>query len=541
MSGGVFFMASAFQVIWRHRGFPAFVILGLAFMLRIVFLNLYPLMYWHDGYHRLAYAEKLVQSLWLPLYQAGISLLAPFTRDPGNFRLMTVFQAAWAAAAGAWLLRRLGGPWAGWLAGLFLAVCPLYIFESLGLFQESLFSALLLTSACCLHRATRSGIWLGLFFLAAACLTRYESWLAALLVLAWLWLGMPGARYRPARPLVFRISATLTIVAAPLAWMIYSKGLSPIGAASLDIGLGWARIWQYLLIWGRNQLQWGGLPLLLLAACGLLDLLRGGFGVLWSESEPMDLRRRWSEWILSGQEKISNGWALLFLLYAALVFAMLVIARPFYPADSVRGAHVAILVEMVLALRGWLLLHAVLTRYAQAKEQGQSEGKPAWWNGWEVGLSWVLALVAFIPNPGYMLRSLRLATDHPMARLSGEVHAVQRELEDPIQAVLVLSEGFRAWPDAEPAAGVAVTVGLRRSHETVFVDNLVPEEALASWADFEGWLAERNITHVLKVNGFTPWRPVHLLFQRVMGTGDAPRLLRRAESFELYRLGGDSP
>ncbi len=509
-------------------------------MVRIIYLNLFPLMYWHDGYHRLAYAEDLVQSLWLPLYQSGISLLSPFTRDPGNFRMMTALQAAWAAGAGAWLFRRLGGPWAGWLAGCFLAFCPLFIFESLGLFQEPLFTALLLTSACGLVRGTRGGIWLGLVFLALACLTRYEAWLAAALVLAWVWLGMPGAGYRPVRIFAFRIAASVLILLVPLAWIGYWRGLSPLGLSSLSLGFGWERIGQGLAIWGRHQLQWAGLPLMGLAAYGLFDFLRDALGALRGGNGGPGLPRRWSAWILSGKEKIINGWIGVFLLYAGMVFAMLAIARPFHPVDNVRGAHVAILVEMALGIRGWLLCHMALARYIQGKRL-PLQGRAGWRRRWEIGLLWVLALVAFIPSPRYMLRSLHHATNHPMARLSEEVHTMREALHAPVQGVLVLAEGFPSWPDAEPSACIAVTVGLRRSHETVYCDAGVPQEASESWGSLKHWLLSESITHVLKVGGWEAWRPVHQLLDGALSGSEAPRPSYSAESFDLYELSALPP
>lgn len=453
---------------------PALASFALAMGVRAAFIVRYPVLYWSDGYQRLAHVEDLVQVTWLPLYQATLAALAPFTRDPTVFRLWTSFHGALGAAAAAWLWTRSRGPIPGALAGAFVALCPLYVVESVGLYPEPLFTALCLGALALLAGATRRAAAGGVALLAAAELTRYEGWLLALLAAAWIGAGgpLPGrGAPSPFRSVAARVAAVAGLAAVPGAWIAVHRGLTPMGSASLSPGFGWERTLEQAGIMSRLAPHWGGWPWLVLAALGLPGFLR------------RPLRDR--------------GVTLALAAWSALFFVSLVATQPFWPRDSMRVIHIPLLLVLALALGG---VEAAWRRLAAPTFRG-----PAAVLGWAGGAVLLVALAAPLGRAeGFLAEAARGRE----SRVPAAVGARLRGAVDGARRVLVVSEGFREWPGEEPPACKAVVVAVERPHRDVVCDTEAPAGAARDARSLRSWLAREGVAHVVVFDGFEPWRPL---------------------------------
>lgn len=440
----------------------------LALAVRAVLIAAFPVMFWHDGYQRLAHAEDLVQGAWLPGYQVTIAALAQVTRDPTAHRLMTACQAAAAAAIGTVLFTRVGGTAAGALAGMVLALGPLLVFESVGLYPEAGFTALLLGGLLGLSsgsaRASRGGV----ACLALATTFRFEGWIAAAVASAWIAAGAPGSggpghAWRSAGN---RAGAIGALLAFPVAWTAALGGLTATGTDSLSPGLSWDRCVDQARILARVVPEWAGWGVLAWAAVGA--------------------------WVTARRPMADGGVALALALLASAQWVVLVVAEPFWPKDSPRIAHLFWLVALALAVRG----------VAGAAALGDGRGRI------RSGVLAIAALTLF-PPIGRALAFLRGADGRPESALPAEAAGRLSASWGPEDRVLVVSNGFPEWPDEEPPACKALTVALAVPHQRVVCDAALRDGDAVDPAALRTWMRAEGIGWVAEWPGFEPWRPVH--------------------------------
>ena len=355
-----------------------------ALLVRVSLLLAFPILPLGDGYARLDGLDRFVVGIWLPGYQAFLRFLHLLGGPLLVLRLGTV--ALDAAAIG--LLAAVVSTWRGRSAALgfawLLATSPVWVFTSIELRQEPLFLAVsALGLVLALER--RPG-WAGLV-LAGACLVRYEAWLLGPVFLVTACLEQ---RLTPRQVVTALLPIGLTI----LAWAAYSRGISPLGARSLDIALTPARLEeQARMLWTQIP-YWIGPPVLLALAGSVRPPRRAG--VLW----------------LTGA----------IIAHVALVAVL----RPYSPFDTPR--QLVLLTGLVALFASGLLL-----------------------GPWpRVG-----AMLLFLGGVWPLARVTGDARSWFGTGTAAIVH--QQALELPKDStVLVLNQGWATWPDAESRECVAL-------------------------------------------------------------------------------------
>ena len=72
------------ETAYAPRIGPLVGIALVALGVRLVFVQLFPVMVYGDGYARLVDPRVLVKSVWLPGYQSTLAALSLFTSDPAE-------------------------------------------------------------------------------------------------------------------------------------------------------------------------------------------------------------------------------------------------------------------------------------------------------------------------------------------------------------------------------------------------------------------------------------------------------------------------
>lgn len=173
-------------------------------------------------------------------------LLAWRTIIPGSVdfyyaaRLLSTLLACVAVVLIFEFVRRAFGEWAGWIAALFLAFAPSFLWESVSILSSTLFLASYIAVLVAIYE---SRFRLAALLALLAALTRYEgAVLVALVVLVLL--------YRDVRARQFRMSDWATVLALALAfplalvasgWLAVGNGFEFLGAQSM------ASIWLRFL------------------------------------------------------------------------------------------------------------------------------------------------------------------------------------------------------------------------------------------------------------------------------------------------------
>jgi hypothetical protein len=168
---------------------------------------------------------------------------------------------ALAAVAFYYLAADLAGPRAALIGALLFATNPYITPVSIVPYQEIL---LLATLFAAFHFFFARRWIASAFFLALACLTRFEAWVACpVLAAAWFLDG----------PRNFRRAATAVALyaAAPVAWILLRQGLSPQGSFVLDHSITLARFARYGFLAVHTAAN-ATIPVLLLAVAGLTRL-----------------------------------------------------------------------------------------------------------------------------------------------------------------------------------------------------------------------------------------------------------------------------
>ena len=219
------------------------ILFGFSAAVGLLVLWRYPVIYGGDPIIRLTNWEHLRLAYQLPLFQVLVHLATRITPDPFFLRLVLVLVSALGACGMARLAAAAFGAESGIYAGLLFASSHFLIFLGSAPYQEVLELTLLFWGlALIFGRSPRAVQAAGYLLLAAACLTRYEAWFAALAAAL-----VRLIQCRP-RPLA-ALRLALPFAIGPLAWIILNHGFSPGGTILFDPAFRPARLWRipYLL------------------------------------------------------------------------------------------------------------------------------------------------------------------------------------------------------------------------------------------------------------------------------------------------------
>src|SRR5579862_3604510 len=249
------------------------VIFGFGLFLRLALIARFPVIFGGDPMVRLLERDRILVSHQLPLLQL---IIAAISRVTLNYLAVQCAMAAIGAMVGVafyLLARDLVEERAAFLAGLIMTTAPMVAAHSIVPYQESLMLVCVLLAFHYFYaqRYAASSIWLAL-----GCMTRFEAWIAApVLAAAYLW----RSGRRPVE-----IAKGLALFGwAPVAWMLFRRGLAPEGSYVIEPSFTAARFmrWVYLAyITGKFM------PIVVLA------LGFAGLWFLWRERAKL-LRRLW--------------------------------------------------------------------------------------------------------------------------------------------------------------------------------------------------------------------------------------------------------
>ena len=228
------------------------VLLVIALAVRIPLILAWPAVHGGDSIHRVACSDSVVLAYQLPLPQLLVFVMRAIDPDPVWVRLAFALVGALASVALAAVVAGTAGDSAGRAAGGLLALHPLLVYYSIVPYQESLTLLLLLLGAFALLRGHDR---LATLAIGAACLCRYEAWIAA-------GLAAFARRHEPLR-------AIALFGWAPLLWVGLWHGLSPAGTYVLDVDPAVVRVSRLTFLLGKVQ-EYSGPGLLVLALAGAL-------------------------------------------------------------------------------------------------------------------------------------------------------------------------------------------------------------------------------------------------------------------------------
>jgi len=226
----------------------AAILFGLALVVRLIIIALYPDQWQFDAYQRWGARDHLWVQVWLPATQVVVWTVAKLGGGIDALRYVMAVIAAATVAMGGLLARRLGGPRGAW-GYLPMALFGPYLMWSTVPYQEStllfaLFGGLLLTE--------RKPV-LGALLIGALAFCRYEGWPLLLVYIA----------------VQRRWSSLVCLWGVALYFGIDALGLNEPYAASPDSFQDWEGLedklkWRnakrlFMALWfegGRAGLQW---------------------------------------------------------------------------------------------------------------------------------------------------------------------------------------------------------------------------------------------------------------------------------------------
>jgi hypothetical protein len=226
--------------------------------LRLWLIFRFSIVFGGDSMLRLVHRDEVLLSYQLPLLQCFIWLVSRFATGVLPVRLMMAAIAALAAAAFYYLAADFAGPRAALLGALLFATNPFITPVSIVPYQEIL---LLGTLFAAFHFFFQRRWIASAVFLAMACLTRFEAWLACPVLAIASLLDGP-------RTLRRGVVAVGLFGAAPIAWILARHGLAPQGSFVVDRAITLARFGRYSYLALHTAAQ-ATIPALLLAAAGL--------------------------------------------------------------------------------------------------------------------------------------------------------------------------------------------------------------------------------------------------------------------------------
>lgn len=186
----------------------------------------YPVLYWYDSYMRLALHDRILVGHWLPMIQIVIFVAAKITNDLNVIRSTLALLAIGALAGAYRLATRLFEPMSGWIAATWLATNLMFVALALVPYAEVMFVGFVLLALSFLDAPESSRhYYLGVLMVNLACLTRYEGWLLAVVLIGDSAAGPLWARNWRTAAVRF-MKATLLYGIAPLGWIIFGR---PVG------------------------------------------------------------------------------------------------------------------------------------------------------------------------------------------------------------------------------------------------------------------------------------------------------------------------
>jgi hypothetical protein len=246
----------------------ALVVAGFAW--RALLLWRFPAVFGGDSILRMANPEHVLLSYQLPLPQVIVHVLHPVAPGPLLTRLAMSLVGAVAALAVYFLLRSLTSARAALAGALFFNTVPLIVTHSTVPYQEIFMLGGVLGAFHC--ASTRRWYWAAVL-LAAACLARYESWIACPMV-AIVYLRDRGWSARHVA------EAAALFGAVPMLWIAFNAGLTPAGSAAIESRFSVARFWRWLDV-ASVTVRGTPIPVGVLAAIGAWFVWRGR---LWRET-----------------------------------------------------------------------------------------------------------------------------------------------------------------------------------------------------------------------------------------------------------------
>ncbi len=224
---------------------------GLA--LRLGLIARFPVIFGGDPMGRMLHRDRILVSHHLPLVQIVVAAVSRLTQ---NYMAVMIAMAAIGALVGVafyLLARDFFDERVAFFGGLIMSAEPMVAAHSIVPYQESLMLVCVLFAFHYFYaeKFGSASIWLAL-----GCITRYEAWIAAPV--------LAGAYLLRRRS----VAGIALFGWAPVAWMIFRRGLAPEGSYVIESTFEPARMmrWVYL---GYITAKFTPIIVLVLAAAGL--------------------------------------------------------------------------------------------------------------------------------------------------------------------------------------------------------------------------------------------------------------------------------
>ena len=276
----------------------AFAIVLATFAYYVYLIDAYPTIYWYDALHRYAYADDLTVDRWLPGSQIVVFVTRKLSDDALLTRLVLAAISCLSLLAVWAFTRYISTPIAGLVA--ILALCTNFVFASLATvpYGETLFIGCVLGALLLLDgRRSNAQFYAGTAFLIGACMTRYEGWfLAAILMVEQLYGYIRGDRDKRALLFCFAVGTPIAL------WLALGTSYTRDGESSILERMTFDHWFEFIRDYAR-LLRWQEVdPWILLAPVG--------FGLAWLKGTHRRMHLR-------------------VVLFSALTFTMIAVVEPF--------------------------------------------------------------------------------------------------------------------------------------------------------------------------------------------------------------------
>ncbi len=203
----------------------------------------HPAIYWYDAHNRMALRDQVLIGRWLPLTQLIVFLVSKLTPDLLVLRGVLAGIATLTVFGLFRVARQAFGPGAGLISAGLLASDLIFAALATVPYPDVLFLGLTLTALYYLGQpSTPRNLALGMLALNLACLTRYEGWMLAAIVLAET--GLRSFWTSTWKTAAWETGKTAALAsAAPLAWLILGVSVPQglVGRLGTVIGFEQAR------------------------------------------------------------------------------------------------------------------------------------------------------------------------------------------------------------------------------------------------------------------------------------------------------------
>lgn len=212
-------MKTLSSVALRSAVPPGLLFLG-SFVFYLALIRSFPVVYWGDAHVRLALRDQILVGHWLPLIQVLIFLVSKIDTSLLLIRTVLALMAAGVVVTTYRLGSRLFSHAAGMVAAAFLGGSILYAALATVPYPEVVFTGFVFVALEMLDRpASPARLYVGLLALNLACLTRYEGWmLAAIVIVDAAARSWSSGNWRAALPDFSRTAFVCAL--GPLAWLL---------------------------------------------------------------------------------------------------------------------------------------------------------------------------------------------------------------------------------------------------------------------------------------------------------------------------------